>query len=306
MIDDPSLAVAGLAERLAIDASVVRAALAELADLALIRLDPATESARIVRPTVALTALLNRIERDVAIRQRQIEATRETIAAIAAVHGSNDQLEETRRIDGLDAVRDRLSELALQVDSECLSFTTGGAQASDTISAEKSPNQLALERGVVMRNVYQESFRNDPATLAHARWMASLGGQSRTVPTLPMRMVIVDRRIALVPIDPTSPGDGALEVHGPGLVAGLIALFERVWESGTWFGDRPSADSNGLQPLERAVLRLLATGHTDESAARSLAISVRSFQRITAAITERLGSASRFQAGVEASRRGWI
>ena len=306
MIDDPSLAVAGLAERLAIDVSDVRTALAELADLALIRLDPTTESARIVRPTVALTALLNRIERDVAIRQRQIEATRETIAAIAAVHGTNERLEETRRIDGLDAVRDRLGELALQVDSECLSFTTGGAQANDTISAEKSPNQLALERGVVMRNVYQESFRNDPATLAHARWMAGLGGQSRTVPTLPMRMVIVDRQIALVPIDPTSPGDGALEVHGPGLVAGLVALFERVWESGTWFGDRPSADSNGLQPQERAVLQLLAAGHTDESAARNLAMSVRSLQRMTAAITERLGSASRFQAGVEASRRGWI
>jgi DNA-binding CsgD family transcriptional regulator len=306
MLGDPSLTVAGLADRLAIKVDAVRIALNELADLALIRLNDTGDSAHVMRPGVGLTALLSKIENDVAVRQRQIEATRSAIAAITAVHDANSGVEETRRIGGLESVRERLVELAERARTECLSFTPGAAQTADTIEAEKPLNQLALARGVTIRNVYQESVRNDPATLAHATWMADLGGHSRTVPTLPMRMIIVDREIALVPINPIVPAEGALEVRSPGLVAGFIALFYQVWESGTPFGEQPTLDDHGLTSQERALIRMLAAGYTDESAARKLGISVRSVQRMTAVLTERLDAASRFQAGVEATRHGWV
>ncbi len=305
MLADPTLAVAGIAERLGIDPTVVRVALDELADLALIRLNGA-DRALVVRPGVGLTALLSKIELEVMAKQRQIEATRETIAAIAALHHIGEQVEETRRIDGLDAIRDRLAELAMDARIECLSFTTGGAQHPDTISAEKPLNQQALERGVAIRNVYQESFRNDPATFAYARWMAGIGGRSRTVPTLPMRLVIVDRLIALVPVDPATPAVAVHEVHSPGVIAGLLALFEQFWDIGTPFGDQPPVNGLGLQPQETVLIRLLAAGQTDDAAARRLAVSVRSIQRMTSGIMDRLNATSRFQAGVEAARRGWV
>jgi DNA-binding CsgD family transcriptional regulator len=136
--------------------------------------------------------------------------------------------------------------------------------------------------------------------------MAELGSQSRTVPMLPMRMVIIDQGVALVPIDPDNPLLGALELRSPGVVAGLVALFEQVWKSGTPFGDVAVRDDHGLASLERDLLRLLAAGHTDETAARKLAVSVRSVQRTMTLLTKRLNAASRFQAGVEANRRGWV
>lgn len=136
--------------------------------------------------------------------------------------------------------------------------------------------------------------------------MADLGGQSRTVPTLPIRMVIVDRRIALVPIDPDNPRLGALELQSPGIVAALIALFEQIWRTACPFGENRLVDVQGLKPIERELVRLLATGHTDEAAARKLAVSLRTVQRMATSLLERLGAASRFQAGVEASRRGWL
>lgn len=304
MLEHPHLGVVDLAEHLDIAQDAVRTALDNLADLALVR--PSSRGFRAVRPQAGLMPLLAQAEAEVAVRQRQIEATRAAIATIASAYEDRDQRESNIRLDGIDAVRDRLAELARDTKRECLSFTTGGAQAPDTIFAEKPVNQLALERDVTIRNVYQESFRNDPATLAYARWMAELGSQSRTVPTLPMRLVIVDREIALVPIDPNDPLVGALELRSPGVVAGLVALFEQVWDSGTPFGEAPARNAHGLVPQERDLLKLLAAGHTDESAARKLALSVRSVQRMMTALTERLQAASRFQAGVEATRRGWV
>ncbi|WP_433391706.1 hypothetical protein [Micromonospora sp. KLBMP9576] len=142
--------------------------------------------------------------------------------------------------------------------------------------------------------------------LAHAQRMGALGSQSRTVPSLPMCLVIVDRRIALTPIDPAEPRLGALELRNPGLVAGLMALFDQVWHHGRPFGDAQAPSDEGLAPQDRALLRLFSDGHTDASAARQLGVSARSVQRLMNALTDRLQANSRFQAGVEAVRRGWI
>ncbi|GIH11514.1 transcriptional regulator [Rhizocola hellebori] len=284
----------------------MRAALDVLADLALIRMDPTGALTRVVRPQAGLTALLTKVEAEAAVRRRQIEATRSAIASIVAAHGDQDPIIEGRRLAGLETVRDRLTELAYSANTECLSFTTGGGQSPDTIEAEGHLNEVALKRGVQIRNVYQDSFRNDPATVAHARRMARLGGRSRTTPTVPMRMVIVDREVALIPIDPADTRLGALEVQSAGVLAGLVALFEQVWNIGTAFGDQMPVDEHGLTPQERELLQLLAAGHTDESAARKLAMSVRSVQRMMTSLTERLGAASRFQAGVNANRCGWV
>ncbi|RKR86657.1 regulatory LuxR family protein [Micromonospora pisi] len=304
MLYHPRLGVAELAVHLSVPESMVRQALDRLIDLALVR--ASDEGLRAVRPQAGLMSLLARAEAAIAARQQEIEATRAAIISIAGEFQDHGSADVVIRLEGVDAVRDRLAELAREAERECISFSSGGAQTPDTIEAEKPLNQLALERGVSIRDVYQESFRNDPGTLEHACWMAQLGGHCRTVPTLPMRLVIVDRRTALVPIDPSDSRAGAIEIHSPGVVASLVALFEQVWESGRPFGEAPARDDHGLTTQERQLLKLLAAGHTDDSAARKLAVSTRSVQRMMTALTERLAVVSRFQAGVEASRKGWL
>jgi DNA-binding CsgD family transcriptional regulator len=305
MLNNPGLGATALAELLEVAIEDVREALDGLADLALIRMD-GSEVPRAVRPQVGLMALLGKVEADIAVRQQQIEAIRAAISAIAVAHDEETADAPPRRLSGIDAVRERLMELSQEARTECLSFSTGGGQAPDTIEAEKPLNEAALARGLSIRNLYLDSFRNDPNTMAYARWMAERGGESRTVPTLPMRMVVVDRELALVPVDPAEPRAGALEVRSPGVVAGLVALFTQMWEQGTPFAEPPPRDAHGLTTQERELVRLLATGCTDEAAARRLAVSVRSVQRMMTALTEKLDASSRFQAGVEAHRSGWI
>jgi DNA-binding CsgD family transcriptional regulator/sugar-specific transcriptional regulator TrmB len=305
MLTSPDLTVKGLAQAVGTGEDVVRAALDHLADLALIWLD-SDRTARPVRHQAGLMALLNKAEAELVTRRLQLDTTRMAITAIAQAHMTKAPHELANRLDGVDEVRDRLTELAAEAKTECLSFSTGGKQSSDAIAAERPLNEVALARGVTIRNVYLDSFRNDPATVAYAEWMAEHGGLSRTVATLPMRMIIVDRAVAIVPVNPDNSRLGALEVTSPGLVAGLHALFENVWNSGTPFGEIVLRDGNGLDAQERELLRLYAAGLTDESAARKLGVSVRSVQRIMTSLTERLGTASRFQTAVEATVRGWI
>jgi DNA-binding CsgD family transcriptional regulator len=117
---------------------------------------------------------------------------------------------------------------------------------------------------------------------------------------LPCRMVIIDEAIAVaVGQSPASPGV-AMVVEEPVLVQGLLCLFEATWTACTRAGrDNPTLD-------ERNLLERMATGSTDEAIARLLGISDRQVRRRTARLLQRLGASSRFAAGAEAVRRGWL
>lgn len=69
--------------------------------------------------------------------------------------------------------------------------------------------------------------------------------------------------------------------------------------------DRP-ADIAEPSEDERRLLRLLATGVSDEVAAAELAWSRRTLERRLKVVMDRLEARSRFQAGCLASRLGWI
>ena len=89
-------------------------------------------------------------------------------------------------------------------------------------------------------------------------------------------------------------------VEEPVLVQGLQCLFEATWAACTpMTGECPT-------PEERNLLARMAAGNTDESIARRLGISDRQVRRRIARLLRQLGVSSRFAAGAEAVRRGWL
>ena len=54
------------------------------------------------------------------------------------------------------------------------------------------------------------------------------------------------------------------------------------------------------------LLKLMASGLTDEAAGRRLGVSARTMRRQMADLMERLDTTSRFEAGLKAAQRGWI
>ncbi|GAA4774581.1 MULTISPECIES: helix-turn-helix transcriptional regulator [Streptomyces] len=311
MLQRPELGVGGMARHLDWPEQEVRSALAHLAEAKLVAMggEDADEAAPF-NPEVGFSFLLARAEAELSRRRRQVELAERTVEQILATFPEGcdraARHDVVDRIHGVDAVRERLESLAATARTECLSLLPGGAQLPDTMDASQPLDELALARGVRIRSLYQESFRNDPPTLEYVRWYCGLGGAARTVPVVPMLMVIVDRKAALVPMDPRDGRAGALEVRSGGLVSALVVLFEQLWESGTPFGETPRRDAHDLSPQERELLLLLGIGSTDEIAARRLGVSLRTVRRMSSELMSRLGARSRFEAGVRAAKEGWL
>jgi hypothetical protein len=157
-----------------------------------------------------------------------------------------------------------------------MTLAPGGAQSEASMEAAKPQDQALLERGVRMRTLYLDSVRNSQATVAYANWLTELNGEVRTTPSLPIRLMVLDRRTAIVPTDEENSGAGALMLSGSGTVTALCALFDAIWDSAVPLGgasSREREDDRGLSPQESEALRLLGQGLTDDAVAKRLRLA---------------------------------
>lgn len=312
MLLHPQDGVGGLARRLGLDEGRVRQALDQLSALALVR--PVVEvsgGVRPVNPEIGMDALLARQRAELAAHQQRLAETEALASRLVADYHQLRPYEdqgEAEVLIGVQTVRQRLAAITRDVREEVLTFAPDGAQTEANRVAAQPLNQQLLDRGVRMRTVYLDSIRNSPATVTHATWLTERGGQVRTVPSLSARMIIVDRKLAVLPVNPENSAEGAVVLTGRGVLLALRDLFELVWQGAVPLGTTPErpVDEHGLADQERIVLWLLAEGHTDEAIAKRLGVSPRTARRIASALMERLGARSRFQAGALAATHGWL
>jgi DNA-binding CsgD family transcriptional regulator len=305
----PSWTLEDVARETGLSPAEVRTALDLLTQLSLLH-EAADHQFVPVSPEVILSPLLERKEAELDEQRAQLSKERAALAALSSEYAA---LAAQRgdggveRLEGVGAVRVRLMELAHQASVEVRTFVPGGALSAAALEAGRPLDEQHLARGVRMRTVYLDSVRNDPPTVEYATWLASLGGETRTVPALPMRMILCDHSVALIPIDVDDSRQGALLIRYPGIVRALEELFDMVWESAVPLGTAPQTPpEDAPTDREAALLKMLAAGLTDEGIARKMGVSLRTIRRNTADLQKRLGVQSRFQAGAEAVRRGWL
>ncbi|HEX6499675.1 MAG TPA: LuxR C-terminal-related transcriptional regulator [Micromonosporaceae bacterium] len=210
----------------------------------------------------------------------------------------------SERVEGVAAVRRRLQELADGARQEVLAFAPPARDASAARHASRRPDREVLARGVVTRTLYLDTIVNEPQALAYAAELVAAGAQVRLVPDLPIRLIIVDHRVAAIPIDPRDGSVGALIVHDAGTVSAMVALFEAYWRNGRPIPGRTADDE--FSATDIAILRLLASGAKDETVARQLGVSVRTVRRAVANLMGRLHAGSRFELAIRASNRGLL
>ncbi|SDZ35360.1 regulatory protein, luxR family [Amycolatopsis xylanica] len=307
MITHRGWGVAQLARHLGVSETEVHTALDQLADLALVRQsldDPGI--VRPVDPEFGLVSLLQQRQAQLQRSQQELAESQAAITGMLADLQTSGGRVEVDQLVGIDEIQDRIEVLAGRARRECLSFMPGGAQSASSIEAGKPLNEAALRRGVAIRTVYLDSVRNDTMTRNYARWLAERGGEFRTTPTLPVRMLLVDSEIALLPVNPDDSREGALQLTSQGIIVTLTAFFDQVWAAASPLGEEPARDDAGLTGQERELLKLLGQGLTDEMSARRLGISLRTVRRMAADLMDRLGAKSRFEAGCRAVERGWL
>jgi len=310
LLANPTMQADDIAGKLGLSEENVRSALDRLSELTLLRRSLDGDSdLRPVSPEVGLHAFLQRQHADLADRYDQFVRNQAVVARLLDEYSmltSSVPPVNTERIEGLDSVQNKIEALVQRVRTEFLAFVPGGPQRPESILASKPLDRAMIARGIVMRSIYVDSLKNDPATLEHVRWLVELGVQVRTTASLPLRLLLADRAVALVPIDPDHSAKGAIQITEPGVIAALVALFEQTWSRAIPFGANQDIDGNELSRRERELLHLLAQGATDEGAARRLGVSVRTVRRILSGLMDRLDAHSRFEAGLKAAERGWL
>jgi DNA-binding CsgD family transcriptional regulator len=97
---------------------------------------------------------------------------------------------------------------------------------------------------------------------------------------------------------------GGIYVCSPAIARAASGLFEVLW-SGAWVAT-PTARPAELTAAQRRTLRLMASGMSDAALARAAGSTVKTIRSDITAILLTLGVPTRFAAGVEAARRGWL
>ncbi|MFB7916480.1 helix-turn-helix transcriptional regulator [Streptomyces sp. NPDC056061] len=261
-------------------------------------------------PSVAVEWMVERRLGELKSATDQVLATRAVIATLVDDHkqgAAQSPSSDIERVDGAGAIRERLTDLAFFTFREHMSLLPTPWRPSSIEESRESDLRM-LRRGIRWRTVATPRALADPGTLSYLRELAALGGEVRGTEQAIRRMAIWDRGVAMVPVDPDDHDESTLIVRQPGVVANTVAWFEQVWDTSH---DLPAEDDlavrqPALSDLERRVLDVLTRTDKDETAAREMGVSLRTFRRYMADIMLRLGAANRFQAGLLAKERGWI
>jgi sugar-specific transcriptional regulator TrmB/DNA-binding CsgD family transcriptional regulator len=258
-------------------------------------------------PAVALGSLIVQRQEDLRQAQLQLSALTEAYRGGASERTLTDVIDVVR---GPQAVAQRFAQLQRGAQHEVLALVKSSVAL---VSAEENVDEEpAIHRGVKYRVVLERAAFNRPGFFDRVVESVQAGEEVRVRESVPLRLVVADRKLALLPLATTDDdlGGGALLVHPSGLLDALLSLFDLVWEqanpvlqSGSGISD---ADSHAIDDVDRHVLALLMHGLTDQAIGGQLGMSLRTVQRRVHQLMERAGVATRFQLGHAAAQRGWV
>ena len=172
-----------------------------------------------------------------------------------------------------------------------------------SLTAAATQDTAALERGVRMRTLYQHSARRSSMTHKYVAAVTERGAEVRTLDEFFNRLIVVDRRVAVIPS--ASGLTNALAIREPSMVAYLVDMFERSWERARPFTNRETSMLKQVAAEQRAMtIRMLIEGHSDPNSAKRLGVSPRTYAGYVADLKTEFDAETRFQLGYAMGRQG--
>ena len=305
----PSASAEDLAEVMTSSVSALATALSALEDKGLVARSTGQPGHFVASPpSLALGSLI--VQREEEIRRAQLELGRltEQYRGSVADRTGTDVVDVVR---GSRAVADRFAQMQRGASSEVVALVKTSV-AVVTAEENTASEDVAVARGVAYRVVLERSAFERPGFMDRVVDSISAGESVRVTDSLPLRLVIADRSLALLPLAPTASdsGGGALLVHESGLLDALLHLFDLVWASSNEVVPSASGvsvlDADRIEDVDARILTLLLAGLTDQAIGGQLGMSLRTVQRRVSGLMDRASVVTRFQLGHEACRRGWV
>ncbi|MFE0704396.1 DNA-binding response regulator [Streptomyces sp. NPDC058872] len=212
-----------------------------------------------------------------------------------------------RPVRGARRISAALAGLAASTRHELLTFDDPVASAGCAI-----PEPFLQLAGACMRAAAEradEVRRIVPRhALPHLLGGLRPPGRARLMEAIPFKMILVDRTVAAIPLDLELLYNGLLLIRDPVVVQALVRAHHVCWTAAEELmcAPPPAPPPRDLPAQLRPVLDALLSGVTDETAAARLGMSARTYSRRVGDLMAVLGTTSRFRAGAEAARRGWV
>jgi hypothetical protein len=158
-------------------------------------------------------------------------------------------------------------------------------------------------RGVRMRTLYQHAARRGADTRKYVSAVTAEGAEVRTLDEFFNRLIVVDRRIAIIP---SHQGlNVAMVISEPSMVSYLVDMFERHWERARPFTSSETSLVRDIAAEQRAMtIRMLLEGRADPAGAKRLGVSPRTYAGYVADLKSEFEVETRFQLGYEMGKRG--
>lgn len=303
MLRNPGLGLHDLAGHLHLDVDRVQRATDDLVRAGLVSRTPS--GLQPAPPATTLASLLHGEMRDLEDRRARLDAVRASLSGFAADH----MVGQSR---GWSSVPFELlsPEEAFVAVEDVQRGTTGevlSCHPAVDIDVD-SPTYVELleeqlRAGRPMRGLYPADVVNDPDRLEYVRRWSRAGEEVRLLVHALPPMAVFGAEVALVSSTWGAGVEGHLLVRAPALVALVRELFEQYWQRGV---PLLPVEPGGDVDERRRILELLMLGTKDEYIARQLQVSLRTVRRRIADLLCDLGAQTRFQAGMEASRRGLL
>jgi DNA-binding CsgD family transcriptional regulator len=310
LVGHPGASVGELAAAAELGEARVRAALAELQDEQLVVMvchpsDDRPPCWEALPPLQVLDVLLHRdAVRRADLRQAGAELdrlyrfarVRDTgwYGALEVITGTADVLAAMRRLQASARRELRVIDVPPYTGS------------SDYYQEQEVIQRARMAAGITYRVIYGGEAYDDPVAGPNMARMIMAGEQARTLDEPPVKLVLGDDSLGLLTVaaDDQSEELVALQVRPSSLLQALSNIFEALWRLAVPVS---TADIGAeIDARDRQVLTLMASGATDDAIARRLGLGRRTVVRRVAALLTRLGATTRFQAGVQAARRGWL
>ena len=190
-----------------------------------------------------------------------------------------------------------------EAEEELLTAQPQFERDSASLSVAAVREKAALDRGVKMRTLYQHSARRHAVTRKYVADVSEHGAEVRTLDEFFNRMIVIDRRLAIIP--GAAGLTVAMAIREPGLVAYLVDVFERAWERARPFTNTERSMMNDIAAEQRSMtIRMLIEGHSDPVSAKRLGVSARTFAGYVADLKAEYDADTRFQLGYTMGQAG--
>lgn len=278
--------------------------------------------------------------------ESQATLIRSAAPELAQVYFGTRSLDTDHHIEGISVMSsmEELDAASAQVVAEAqreLRVLRGPSPRTDFLLDSANANQHASGAGEDTReleisSVYDSSLLEREGIMDVLSVRRRGGEMIRVSPNIPFSVVVADDTVAVLDLTRyASTGGNSLLIRSRPLVLALGALCDLMWRTASpVFSTRTAlVHPNQLAPSrstparpetetapeaelpslvmaldkrDRKILAMLAAGASDANISRQMQISQRTVERRVRTLLEQLGATTRFQAGAQAVRRGWI